>query len=189
MQPELISESEGGLVGAGRALARRLHIPTTFAKFLVVGGMGFVINQVMLFLLYDSGAFFFLPDKGTDVDFWLYTADAKLLISSIVAVETAIFFQFNAHERWTFRWRRQRDWWPVRFVKFQVSSIVSPVIIVATTNVLTTSFDISPYISNAVGVVLGVSWNWILNSLVIWRDRSEAQPEEPPPSAQDLSTS
>jgi putative flippase GtrA len=193
MQPELISESQSGLVAAARALAVRLHIPTTFAKFLIVGGIGFVINQVMLFLLYDTSIFFFLPDKGTEWDIGPYTANARLLISSIIAVETAIFFQFNAHERWTFRWRPRNEFWLVRFVKFQASSIISPIIIVATTNVLTTNFDMSPYVSNAIGVVLGVTWNWVANTLLIWRDhRHPAQPEEPadaPAPTQDLSTS
>ena len=94
MQPELISESQSGLVAGARALAHRLHIPTTFAKFLVVGGIGFVINQVMLFLLYGSEIVPFLPSQGTEWDIGPYTADARLFVSSIIAVETAIFFQF-----------------------------------------------------------------------------------------------
>jgi hypothetical protein len=28
--------------------------------------------------------------------------------------------------------------------------------------------DVSPFISSAVGVVIGFAWNWTLNSLVIW---------------------
>ena len=48
MQPELIAESEGRLMTAAREMAVRLHLPTTFVKFLIVGGMGFVINQFFL---------------------------------------------------------------------------------------------------------------------------------------------
>lgn len=189
MQPELISESESGLVTGARALAHRLHIPTTFAKFLVVGGIGFVINQVMLFLLYDTSIFFFLPEQGTEWDIGPYTANARLLVSSIIAVETAIFFQFNAHERWTFRWRPRKEFWLRRFVKFQASSIISPIIIVAATNILTTNFEMSPYVSNAIGVLLGVSWNWLANSLLIWRRGPQLEESVETASAQDLSTS
>ena len=181
MQPETISESESGLVTWGRALAQRLHLPTTFVKFLIVGGMGFVVNQVMLYLLYDSPVLFFLPDKDTETSLGLVThPDIRLLIASVLAVETAIVFQFNAHERWTFRRRLRKESWPMRFVKFQASSIVSPIIIVATTNVLSAGFSVSPYISNAIGVLLGFIWNWIVNSLVIWKDhRGADQPDEP----------
>jgi hypothetical protein len=61
MQPELISENEGRLMGAARELAHRLHLPTTFVKFLIVGGIGFLVNQFFLFLFYDSPAFWFFP--------------------------------------------------------------------------------------------------------------------------------
>ncbi len=56
----------------------------------------------------------------------------------------------------------------MRFIKLNVSSIVSPIIIVVTTNVLTLAFDVSPYISSVVGVLIGFSWNWTMNSLIVW---------------------
>jgi putative flippase GtrA len=49
-----------------------------------------------------------------------------------------------------------------------VSSSVSPIISVATINVLTPVLDISPFIANTIGVLLGFTWNWTLNALVIW---------------------
>jgi putative flippase GtrA len=183
MQPELISENEGGLMAAARELAERLHLPTTFVKFVIVGGMGFVINQFLLFLFYDSPIFWFFPSKSTEWDLIAVTAgDARLLISSIVAVELAIVFQFNAHERWTFRHRPRNGWIGARFVKFNVSSAISPIIVVVSTNVLTPVFDgtfgaLSPYIANGIGVLLGFSWNWGLNSLLIWPHQRETAEE------------
>lgn len=180
MQPELITESEGGFMDAVRDLAERLHLPTTFVKFLIVGGMGFVVNQFFLFLFYDTPVFWFFPDKHTHWDLLAVTAgDARLLVSSILAVELAIVFQFNAHERWTFRHRAQNGWIGVRFVKFNVSSAVSPIIVVVTTNALTpvlrgTFGDFSPYIANGIGVLLGFTWNWALTTLVIWPQQREA---------------
>ncbi len=186
MQPELISETETGLMAAARELAERLHLPTTFVKFLIVGGIGFVINQFFLFLFYDSPVFWFFPDKHTHWDLVAITAgDARLLISSIIAVELAIVFQFNAHERWTFRHRTRNGWIGGRFVKFNVSSAISPIIVVVSTNALTpvlrgTFSDLSPYIANGIGVLLGFSWNWGLNSLVIWPHQRKALPPENP---------
>ena len=166
------------LEDALRRLAERWHVPTTLAKFLVVGGLGYVIYQGMFYLLYDSPIFWFLPGKDTEAHLVVFThPDIRLLIASVLGVETAIVFQFNAHERWTFRHRPRRGWIGARFVKFNLSSIVSPVIIVTTTNVLTPVFGLSPYVSNTVGVLLGFTWNWTLNTLVIWPHRHRISPE------------
>ena len=50
MQPELATQADQGLVGAASALARRLHLPTTLVKFMIVGAIAFLINQLALFL-------------------------------------------------------------------------------------------------------------------------------------------
>jgi len=36
---------------------------------------------------------------------------------------------------------------------------------------------LSPYIANGIGVLLGFSWNWGLNSLIIWPHQREAADE------------
>jgi dolichol-phosphate mannosyltransferase len=169
MQPELATQADQGLMGAATALAHRLHLPTTLMKFLIVGGVAFLVYQLFLFLFYDSPIFWILPAKDTEVDFVLFThPDIRLLISSVLAVELAIVIQFNSHERWTFRHRPRAGWLGLRFIKFNISSIVSPIIIVVTTNVLTLAFDVSPYLSSIVGVLIGFAWNWTMNSLVVW---------------------
>jgi len=169
MQPEIIGDSDSGLVAAARTLAERYHLPKTLTKFLVVGGVAFLIYQFALFLFYDSPLFTFLPDKGTELGVGPLTIpDARLLISSIVAIELAVLFQFNSHERWTFRNRPRDSWIGVRFLKFNLSSIVSPTIIVVTTNALTAIVGWPPYISAAVGVLLGFAWNWTVGTRIIW---------------------
>ncbi|MCH7810351.1 MAG: GtrA family protein [Chloroflexi bacterium] len=183
------SESEEETMGAVRQLAHRLHLPTTFVKFVIVGGVGFVIFQFFLFLIYDSPVFWFLPSQDTSLDLGLFThSDIRLLIASIVAVEIAIICQFNLHDRWTFRWRPRAGWIGQRFIKFQVSSIMSPTIVVVTVNALTPALrsaagdesfigTLAPYISSAIGVLLGFAWNWTLNSLIIWPHRRKADDE------------
>jgi putative flippase GtrA len=179
MQQDLATSSDQGLMAAASALAHRLHLPTTLIKFLMVGGIAFVIFQVFLYLLYGeppapffpdlSGLFWFLPQKDTRADLLLFThPDIRLLIASVIAVEISIIFQFNSHERWTFRNRHRAGWTLMRFLRFNLSAIVSPIIIVLTTNILSVAFDVLPYLSSAVGVVIGFFWNWTLNSLVIW---------------------
>ncbi|MCH7953741.1 MAG: GtrA family protein [Chloroflexi bacterium] len=188
MHTEDDREAEEGTTAAAR-LARRLHLPTTFVKFVIVGGVGFLIFQFFLFLVYDSPVFWFLPSQDTSMDLGLFTlSDVRLLIASIVAVEIAIICQFNLHERWTFRWRPRDGWIVGRFIQYQISSIVSPIIVVVTVNTLTPvlrsaagdeSFivTLAPYISSAIGVLLGFTWNWMLGSLIIWPHQRQADDE------------
>lgn len=180
MQPELASTRGEGLQEWGRRLAARLHLPTTLVKFLIVGGVGFLINQFVLFLGYDAGVFWFFPAKHTEIDLGLLTAgDGRLLLASIVAVELAIVCQFNLHERWTFRKRNREGNILVRFLKYNLSAAVSPLITVVCVNVLTPVIrdaggrgsivgDLAPYLANTVGVCLGFTWNYTLNTLIIW---------------------
>jgi len=184
MQPELVTPHKQGVVAAARQipnrlagaagdLARRLHLPTTLAKFLIVGGIGFLINEFFLYVFFDSPIVWFFPAQHTSVDLgFVNDPDIRLLISSILAVEIAIICQFNLHERWTFRLRQREGLAVVRFFKYNASSAVSPIIIVVTTNTLTPLLGLSPYISSMIGVLLGFTWNWMLTSLVIWPKRA-----------------
>jgi putative flippase GtrA len=188
MQTKDTTDPEEGTTAAAR-LAHRLHLPTTFVKFVIVGGVGFVIFQFFLFLVYDTPIFWFLPSQETSVDLGLFTlSDARLLIASIVAVEIAIICQFNLHDRWTFRWRPREGWIGQRFMKFQLSSIMSPIIVVVTVNALTPVLrsaagddgfiaTMAPYIASAIGVLLGFAWNWTLGSLIIWPHQRESDDE------------
>ena len=155
-------------------LAALLHFSPAFLKFLLVGGIAYVVTQVALLLLYDVLPI--LPARDRDFDFGLFThPDIRLLLASVLAVEAAIVFKFYALEHWTFRDRPRRGWGPVRFLRFNVTSIVGPIIVVGTVNVLTLVFDVSPYISLSIGVLGGFLANWGFSAYFIWpRARSEA---------------
>jgi putative flippase GtrA len=175
---------------AASELAHRLHLPTTLIKFLMVGGMGFVIYQFLLFVFYTLPTLPFLPDKETKIDplpFGLPELGLRLLIVSIFALEAAIVFQFSSHERWTFRNRNRAGWVLARFLKFNLNSSFAIVAILVMTNLLSAvlgvmnvgvgpvDIDVSPYIASFVGVLIGFVWNWTMNSLVIWpKERATA---------------
>jgi putative flippase GtrA len=167
MQPELVTQADQGFMGAASTLAHRLHLPTTLVKFMIVGAIAFIINQLALFLFYDSPVFWFLPDKNTSVDLGLFSdSDIRALISLVLAGEVAIVFQFYAHEHWTFRNREQTEWWLLRFLKFNISAAF--IFLLVTSNALRLTFDLSPYFALAIGVMISFVWNWTLNTLVIW---------------------
>jgi putative flippase GtrA len=146
--------------------------PPAFVKFLIVGGLAFVVNQLGLYLLYDSPAAAILPDKDTRIDFGLFShPDARLLIASALAVEAAIVFKFAWSERWIFRERRTEGGVPRRFVHFNVSCAASATLTVAVTNILTPALDVSPYIATAVGVLAGFMLNWVWAARLVWPER------------------
>ena len=148
-------------------LAARLPVSPEFLRFLLVGGIVFVINQAALLLLYDVLPV--LPARDSDFDFGLFThPDIRLLLASALAVEVAIIVKFFALENWTFRDRPRRGWVPFRFLRFNATSIVGPIIVVATVNVLTPVFGISPYISLSIGVLAGFLANWAFSAYLIW---------------------
>ena len=157
-------------------LAARLHVPPEFLKFLLVGGVTFVINLAAFKLLYDVLPI--LPAGDTEFDFVFFThPDIRLLLASVLAVELAIIFKFFALENWTFRDRPRRGWGPVRFLRLNATSIVGQIITVATVNILTPVFGISPYVSLSIGVVLGFMANWLFSAYLIWPSaRSKASP-------------
>src|SRR3990172_9142311 len=156
MRPESTQRWMDRLGGTADSVLQRLPISTTFIKFLIVGGLGYLVNQFTLFLLYDSPISGLLPAKGTDFDFVLLTvSDVRLLIASVVAVEAAIASNFYWHERWTFRDRDRRTSLPIRFLTFNCTSIGSPLISLAAVNILTPLLGISPYVSNTIGIGFG----------------------------------
>jgi putative flippase GtrA len=183
MRPELDTYADQGLMGAASELAHRLHLPTTLIKFVMVGGIGFLIYQFLLVVFYTLPTLWFLPDKETKIDplpFGLPELGLRLLIVSIVALEVAIVFQFSSHEHWTFRNRKRAGWIVPRFLKFNLNSSFSIIAILVMTNVLAAvlgvmivtmgpvEIDVSPYLASLVGVLIGFVWNWTMTSLVIW---------------------
>lgn len=49
---------------------------------------------------------------------------------------------------------------PFRFLKFDLTSAVSPIIVMVTVNTLTPLFGVSPYISSTIGIAAG--WNTLI---------------------------
>lgn len=169
MQSKLTPQTDNAIVN----VSRRLHVPVTLLKFLFVGALAYFVNQAALFLLYDVAPFF--PDKDTGVDLFLFTyPDLRLLITSFLAVQCAIVFKFGVHEHWTFRDRRRDSGIVTRFIQFNLSSFLSPLVNLAAVNILTPVFDISPYISNTIGTILGFAVNWLLSVHIIWPHKEES---------------
>ena len=148
------------------------YMKTPLVRFLVVGGIGYLVNQVMLFLLYDSPVSFGLPPRGDDWQVaFVHVRDSSLLIASVVAVETAIVSNFLWHHIWTFA-DRSTTGLAARFLRFNLTSLGSPAISLFCTNTLTPFFGVNYLVANSIGIVLGTTWNWLWASKVIWKRKT-----------------
>ena len=160
----------------GRAASLR------FVRFLVVGAIGYLVNQLVLFTLYDSGLPTGLPNHGDRWHFWSLTIrDPRLLISSVIAIELSIASNFLWHQLWTFS-GRSGGRLAGRFVRFNLTSLGSPAISLFMVNTLTPFFGVNYLVANSLGILLGTAWNWTWASMVIWR-KPVSDPAKPVRSA------
>jgi putative flippase GtrA len=140
-------------------MASRLarHLSPTLGRFLVVGGVSYVVNQTALYLLYDHA----FAGRHADHGF-----DKALLLASVIAVEVSILVRFSLNDAWTFRGRCDKPL-ATRFYQFNLSSFGSPLISLAAVNILTPQLGISYLVANSLGIAVGLAWNWLC-SLFIW---------------------
>lgn len=125
-------------------------------KFLIVGGTGFVIQTVIFTALWKS--FGLAPSTAT-----------------IVGAEFAIISNFILNNFWTFS-DRKLDVSPEvlipKFLSFNVLSFGSPLIQWATvegTNRFIYSSDLATWIAYIAGIFIGLIFNYLMYSKVIWR--------------------
>jgi putative flippase GtrA len=135
-------------------------VRSTLARFLVVGGISYLVNQALLVVFYE-GALASLPRSGFN---------SPLFVSSALALELSIIVRFVLNDVWTFRDRREKSF-AARFYQSNFTSFGSPLISLACVNVLTPVFGISYLIANSIGILLGLAWNWFCSVRLVWRQR------------------
>jgi putative flippase GtrA len=137
---------------------------STLRRFLLVGGVSYLVNQAALIVLYElilGGA-----SRATIAGVW--PVDVALLLASVLALEFSILVRFTLNDVWTFRDRGARSL-AGRFYLFQVGSLLSPVVALVVVNVLTPMFGLDYLIANSLGILLGLAWNWYCSSQLVWR--------------------
>ena len=153
------------------ALWRRLS-QRTIVRFALVGGTGYVVYQAVLFLVYDSPLFSFLPAKETSATIVFFEhGDVRFLITTLVATAVALIGVFTGHNLWTFheRDRVRKPLW-LRFAQFVAAALVAALgILTVTVNVLTVQFNFYHFFALPIAVSLAAIWDWLWNSLFIWR--------------------
>lgn len=123
----------------------------SFGKFVVVGTIGFIINTVVLV--------------------GLKTLGIHPAIGSALGAECAIVSNFILNNAWTFHERKVTGSRMVgKFFQFNMTSLGAIIIQSGTVYIGTLVFGIPAYfIFYMFGVGLGLIWNYIMYSRVIWK--------------------
>jgi dolichol-phosphate mannosyltransferase len=149
----------------------RLRALRTFIRFALVGASGTVVNLGALALLLQLGL--------------------NKFISSPLAVEISIIWNFFLNNHWTFGDRRTRDGAAVRGLKFNIVSLAA--LGVSFTTFLALSLlapRLSPLLSQLAGIVPAMFVNYFLNSYWTFRhapphaDAAQARADEPQVASQ-----
>ncbi len=136
----------------------------TLVRFLIVGGVSYLVNQALLAAFYD-GALASVP-RGA--------FNGPLLVASATALELSILVRFALNDIWTFRDRREKSF-AARFYQSNFTSFGSPLIALAAVNILTPVLGINYLVSNSIGILLGLAWNWYCSVRIVWTSRRESK--------------
>lgn len=122
-----------------------------FAKFAVVGTIGFIINTAVLEVL--------------------VALKAHPAVGSAVGAELAIISNFILNNSWTFRQRKiTGSRWLGKFFQFNLTSVGAIIIQAGTVWLGTAIFGLNTYrLFYILGVGIGLIWNYTMYSRVIWR--------------------
>lgn len=77
------------------------------------------------------------------------------------------------HENWTFKNRQHKGSPLARLMKFNSSSVLSPIIQVVSIQIFFHVLHLSEQIGLAVGVIIGLFVNYAINILWIWKASPE----------------
>lgn len=120
---------------------------TSFLKFIVVGGIGVVVNEAILLALQDAGLY--------------------LLYASAVAIELSILSNFFMNDLWTFRDRRSGRM-TRRLVTFNVLMIIGLVVNIAVLDLGVAEFGLSAAIANLFGIGVAFILRFALSIRYAW---------------------
>lgn len=158
----------------GQFVHRVLASHTALVRFALVGGGAYLIYQTLLFLIYDSELFWFMPAKKSNVVIIFFEhADVRFLIATLLSSAVTLVAHFIVHDLWTFRDRTsvRKPLW-MRFGQFLATVLIAVGIVTLMVNLLTVQFGIHYALAVPIGVGFAGIWNWLWSSRFVWRRAS-----------------
>lgn len=127
-----------------------------FGKFLVVGGLGFIINAVLLVAFRE----------------WMGLSPT---VANLIGAAAAIFSNFNFNNMWTFKEEKitTLGMYLAKLVQFYITSSIGVVVIQTGTIALGVRIfgDRQYFIYFLIGTGLLLIWNYVVYSKVIWKKK------------------
>jgi dolichol-phosphate mannosyltransferase len=121
-----------------------------FVRFCIVGFSGFLINLILLTILYKL-------------------VHSPLVIAQLIAAEVALFSNFMFHHRWTYKANTVRKTTSVLILQFHATSWIaivgSTLMVTAGVEVFRVNYLVALVISSATALL----WNYAWSKYVIWR--------------------
>lgn len=121
-----------------------------FVRFCIVGTLGFLINLVILTVLYK-------------------VLNLPLIISQIIASEIALFSNFMLHHKWTYRASNVRKTISKLIIQFHITSWIAVVGSTVMVTVGVTIFKLDSSVSLVIASSIALFWNFVWSRYGIWR--------------------
>lgn len=123
---------------------------TRLGQFLLVGGLGAVVDTTSLFVIVEMAA---LPPS----------------IAAFGSKELSILVMFVLNDRWTFRDTEARKSLPRRVLSSNVVRVGGAIIGIAVLTALVRWFGVWYPVANVLGIGVGFVSNYVFENLVTWR--------------------
>lgn len=130
-----------------------------FIRFCIVGGIGFVINFVILILL--TSVF-----------------HAPIILAQLVGAEIALGSNFILHHNWTYKGHNVKKSLTSLVVQFHATSWPA---ILGSTAMVSLGVDVlhlSKIVALVISSLIALMWNFFWSKFVIWRKVTEQEIEE-----------
>lgn len=128
----------------------RSILTVRFLEFSIVGAIGVLVNQAVLFLL-------------------TYLIGIYYMLAAVFSFEVALLNNFILNELWTFRKRETSSSRWFRLFKFHVSRILGFIVTIATLFFITEFLSIHYLISNVIAIGIGTLVNYFTSDLWVWK--------------------
>jgi putative flippase GtrA len=130
-----------------------------FVRFCLVGATGFVINYILLTLLYKILG---LP----------------IFIAQLIAGEIALFSNFLLHHNWTYKHKKITKTIPKLLWQFHVTSWVAIVGSALLVSIGVKVLHLPYFVALVITSVVALGWNFVWSKYVIWHHKHQEVTEE-----------
>ena len=131
----------------------RITLENDFIRFCMVGGLGFVINMVILLFLHHYLGF-------------------AVFYSQLMAAEIALFCNFILHNHWTYKRHKVNKSIPKLIIQFHATSWPAIVGSAAMVTFFVEIMKLTSFIGLIISSVVALLWNFTWSKYVVWRDLS-----------------